>query len=120
MLSLHYCIVLFTCPAWRPFQQIQPACAKISRCRRVVQVCRGRGRGRGTGQINRSSIAIFITIFLFVVLLSPPSSCASHGSRPTVKGFTTAFPGWSKVASFLLPPVMVRLRRNDLSRSCAA
>ena len=51
------------------------------------------------GQVEKvetiaSSTRFMITHFSFVVSSYPPSSCASHGLRPTVKGFTTAFPGW--------------------------
>jgi hypothetical protein len=34
-------------------------------------------------------------IFPFVLLFFLPGSCAFHGSRPTVKDFTTAFPRWA-------------------------
>ena len=57
------------------------------------------GRHGEEGQVEKvetiaSSTRFMVTHFSFVVSLYPPSSCASHGLRPTVKGFTTAFPGW--------------------------
>jgi aryl-alcohol dehydrogenase-like predicted oxidoreductase len=61
---------------------------------------RGTGRSMKGGQVGTDKYSkgnffyLIITLFISVVLSFPPSSCASHGSRPTVKGFTTAFPGW--------------------------
>jgi Domain of unknown function (DUF4926) len=78
------------------------------------------GGEEGQVEIIPSSKRIILTLFEFVVLSSPPSSCVSHGSKPTVKGITTAFPGWSRAALFSRSPVMVRSRRNDSLSSCAA
>src|SRR6516162_9339397 len=43
--------------------------------------------------INSKGDALYYYIISICCVIAPPGSCASHGSRPTVKAFTTCVSG---------------------------